>query len=65
VPQDGGGYVGESPGGAIGRLLAKGPLPEWMTIGRPEEFCAGIICGDELPSRIAEDHRRRQLRRKT
>jgi hypothetical protein len=31
-----------------------------MTIGTYEEFGAGLICGDELPSRLAEHHRRRR-----
>jgi hypothetical protein len=57
-------YEGGVPGGAIAKWLAEGPLPDWMTIGSYEEFGAGIISGDELPGRLAENHRRRRGGRK-
>jgi hypothetical protein len=53
-------YAARFPQGAIARWVAAGPIPDWVTIGSYEEFGAGLICGDELPGRIAEDHRRRQ-----
>jgi hypothetical protein len=53
-------YVARNPGGVIARWQAEGPLPDWFRIGSYEEWGAGLICGDELPGRLAANHRRRR-----